>query len=1104
MIQKILAVLRRSPLAIVVLILGLGLTLAGWQYAAAKVDQVAHQQFLLHSDDAKAEILQRINTHIEILRGAHGLFAASEHITRSEWARFVEALDLRRYPGIQGMGFIRYVTGPERRSFERMVRGDNSVEPGGYPGFAIFPQGERDDYYPVTYFESLEPGLKVLGLDHGAYSVGREALERARDTGLPIASARLESVVDHTGKPRFMIVLPVYRNGQPHATVPERRSALLGFIYARFRMDELLNHTLGATLLQELHFEVYDGGLKGAGLAAPQIERLFYDEDGESVPHALRADFQPRFSGLSRMEVAGREWIIYFSTRSGSPLGTPEPTQTMILASGTMLSFALFMVVLIFSAEHKRVKNEVGKQKTLTSQVLDALPINIFLKDMDGRFVLINEHCARLLGVSKETAIGKSDFDLFPPEIARGLRAYDEDVHAASGLVIREERLVSEGREMFTFAGKGMIAPPNGEQPLLLGFSIDITERKNAEKALRDSEERLRGIIDNSTAVIFVKDLEGRYLLSNREHARQVGIDSAEIAGKTDYDCFPMDLADTYRENDRQVLASGKAIEFEEHVQQNDRLHSYVSVKFPLHDAIGEIYAVCGISTDITERLRLEREAAKAHANQLSRALTDAVGEGLIGVDLWHQVVFANPRAQELLGVGEAEILGRKLDEVVRAVTAEGDSLIDATCPAWEEIAKGCLFQTDDWSLERANGERFPASVLLSPIFDNGYVTGSVLSFQDITLRKQTEAALVMAERQQKAFLDNLPELAWFKDKDSRYIMVNETVGKICGVEPDKIVGMTDLDLFPYEIAEMYRADDREIMTSGKRKRVEEPLEGKNGVRIWIETIKSPIYDEHGEVVGTVGTARDISTRKQAEEELKRHAAELARINAELDEFTYVASHDLQEPLRKLIAFSDWLKRDLGDDLPPRAAKDVEFITDAANRMQSLVQDLLKLSRTGKTSMVREWLDLDDMVDRALDALALRIQETGTQIVRVPLPQVRGDPTLLAQLYQNLIGNAIKFVDHVKPHIQLTVEHLNGEWIFGVKDNGIGIKPEYAGQIFQPFKRLHGRGEYEGSGIGLAVCRKVIDRHRGRIWVESEEGQGAHFKFVVQARANQP
>jgi light-regulated signal transduction histidine kinase (bacteriophytochrome) len=247
-----------------------------------------------------------------------------------------------------------------------------------------------------------------------------------------------------------------------------------------------------------------------------------------------------------------------------------------------------------------------------------------------------------------------------------------------------------------------------------------------------------------------------------------------------------------------------------------------------------------------------------------------------------------------------------------------------------------------------------------------------------------------------------------------------------------------------------------------------------------------------------------IAERKRAEATLARQAQQLEhanekleRRNAELDQFTYVASHDLQEPLRKVTTFSGMLRQDLGNDLPERAEKDLGFIVDAARRMQKLVQDLLALSRSGRVDMKWETVSLSNCADQAIDALAVRINESRAQISHDDLPQVWGDRTMLTQLYQNLLSNALKFTGANRPLIRLTAERIDGQLILGVQDNGIGIEPRYAEQIFAPFKRLHGRGEYEGTGIGLAICCKTVERHGGKIWVESSAGNGAHFKFTI-------
>ena len=223
----------------------------------------------------------------------------------------------------------------------------------------------------------------------------------------------------------------------------------------------------------------------------------------------------------------------------------------------------------------------------------------------------------------------------------------------------------------------------------------------------------------------------------------------------------------------------------------------------------------------------------------------------------------------------------------------------------------------------------------------------------------------------------------------------------------------------------------------------------------------------------------------------------LRRKHTELDEFTYIASHDLREPLRKLITFSGMLRKDLGEQLPERVERDLDFIIDAATRMQLLIQNLLDLSRVGNAVMHCGQVALDLCVDHALEALAAQTKTTETTISRDPLPIVHGDQTMLTQLYHNLLSNALKFRGPDQLVIRLTAEDLGICRIFGVKDNGIGIKPEYHEQIFAPFKRLHGRHTYEGTGIGLAICHKTIERHGGRIWVESDAGQGAHFRFTL-------
>jgi len=272
---------------------------------------------------------------------------------------------------------------------------------------------------------------------------------------------------------------------------------------------------------------------------------------------------------------------------------------------------------------------------------------------------------------------------------------------------------------------------------------------------------------------------------------------------------------------------------------------------------------------------------------------------------------------------------------------------------------------------------------------------------------------------------------------------------------------------------------------------VEYALES-NGMQRHYEARIMPLLQDQLMVI-----IRNITHRKNAEKELREKARELERSNGELEQFAYVASHDLQEPLRSVQSYLQLLKRRYGEKLDQDADEFIDFAVDGAKRMRQLIEDLLTYSRVSSRGRPPEPTNLDEVVDHVMRGLSAAVEECGATITRDPLPCINGDRAQLKQLYQNLISNALKFRKDNAPHVKLSAEKEGAFWRLGVSDDGIGMNPKYAEKVFEIFKRLHSKDEYEGTGIGLAICKKIVERHGGRIWVESRLGEGSTFCFTL-------
>lgn len=342
-------------------------------------------------------------------------------------------------------------------------------------------------------------------------------------------------------------------------------------------------------------------------------------------------------------------------------------------------------------------------------------------------------------------------------------------------------------------------------------------------------------------------------------------------------------------------------------------------------------------------------------------------------------------------------------------------------------------------------------------------------------------------------FMEMLPAAAYIKNQDSSFYYVNKFLTE--KFNANNWLYQKNTSLLPSDKKQLSANYDKEALLENQH--FEEFIYDSSNELRYFETWKFPLFrKEKPTLIG--GIAIDITTRKFAEKQLNYYVQELERNNKELEEFNYVASHDLREPLRTITSYCDLLAEDLGPENNPMVKEDIRFITDATTRMNILIQDLLQLSRAGRIEFDIKPVDLNKMMVLVLQDLELKINETNSTIKVENLPVVLGDSIQLGRVFQNLLTNAIKFRSKKDPFISIEAVEKNNYFEIIVSDNGIGIEKQYQQQIFSAFKRLHSREKYDGTGIGLAICKKIIERHNGLIQVESEPGKGSKFKIQLK------
>lgn len=766
-----------------------------------------------------------------------------------------------------------------------------------------------------------------------------------------------------------------------------------------------------------------------------------------------------------------------------------------------IIAYAVPLLGLVLDYIRTYAKQQAMMDAAVTSEtqknaILNTAPNGIITIDDCGVIQSFNPSAERLFGYSAHEVIGENVSMLMPEPHRQNHEQYLRD-YSRTG----ERKVVGFTREIDGRHKNGSLFPVElsvGEstlkgQSVFTGIVRDITERKQQEQALRRSEERLRRYFDAGVIGMAITKPDRGIVQCNDKFCEILGYSQSELKTKTWAELTHPDDIVLGEDERKQVVAGerdGYTID-KRYIHKDGQIINASVSSWATRKTDGTIENLVVFIQDISDRKRAEESL------QRYEKIVNTVSDFMSFIDLNYTYLAINQRYLDAFQKNREDVIGHSVIDVIGV-----ENFNKISKPNLDKAFAGETSFVQTWSYQPAYGDRY-VGMHYTPHKDvDGTVIGVIVNGYDMTESKLAEEALLESQSSLKE-AQKLARLgSWEWDINKGEIFWSDQMYDIFGLNPD------EFDLNRDSFMQLVHPDDLNDVLQSINTTLEKdvPYIHEHQVVLPSGEVRyhraqgKVIRDENGRPTRFFGTAMDITELKQVESELRKANGELQRSNKELEQFAYVASHDLQEPLRMVTSYTQLLERRYSDKLDDDAREFMGYTVEGAKRMQSLITDLLKFSRVN--SHEKEFTDVDcnSLCREALDNLIVSINESDTIISSEGLPVVRGEETQLRQLFQNLISNALKYRDMERQNeIHVGAEKHNGYWQFVVKDNGIGIDEKYSDRIFIIFQRLHGKSEYSGTGIGLALCKKIVERHGGEIWLKSQVGKGSEFFFTLPA-----
>jgi len=736
--------------------------------------------------------------------------------------------------------------------------------------------------------------------------------------------------------------------------------------------------------------------------------------------------------------------------------------------------------------ELKKAEQSLAERERHLYTILQTEPDCIKLLGPKGELLDINPAgLAMLEADSMEQILNYSVEELITPQYRKDFARLTKEVFKGNSGKLEFEVIGLKGTHRLLETHAVPLKNAEGKIISLLGVTRDITERKKAE-----IENRFKANLLNTIGqAVIGTGMNGVVNYWNRAAENIYGWTKEEALGKNIIDLTPSEATYDQAIQIMEVLKKGQTWSGEFKVGKKDGTYFPALVtNSPIYDEHNKLSGIIGISTDITEQKKLEALLDKS--NRLARI-------GSWEIDVVNNTVFWSDITKQIHGVPDDFIPDV---ETAIGLYKEGSSREAITKAINAALEKGTPFDLEVQIVTPANIDRWVRAIGEAEMV-NGKFVRVYGSFQDIDERKKAEIEVLKAYEEKNIILESIGDAFFAVDKNSMFTYWNNKAEIIMTKNRDEVIGKNILDVFDDLLDTVTYKNYQAAITENVEQHYETFSEklGK-----WLEVSAYPSNN------GLTGYFRDITDRKLLNLQLSalnvkltKNVNDLAISNRELEEFAYVASHDLQEPLRMVTGFLGQIEKKYSDVIDDKGKQYIHFAVDGAKRMRQIILDLLEFSKVGRIEDTEDFIDLNDIVREVILLCQNQIKETKAIVRFENMPSLVTYKTPLRQVFQNLLSNALKY--HIKgetPAVNISAEETETHWQFAVSDNGIGIEEEYFDNIFVIFKRLHNKDEYSGTGIGLAVCKRIIENLGGKIWVESKEGKGSTFYFTMPKLLN--